>query len=73
MARGPVGPLQEKDIWEMVDYSDDLIGEASDSPLGQMAPGYMTGLFLVLCTKTILLIWPGAIEAFIFWEGLVNQ
>ncbi len=27
-----------------------------------MAPGHMTGMFLVLFTETVLIIWPGAIE-----------
>ncbi len=26
MARGPVGPPYEEDIWLMEDYSDDVIG-----------------------------------------------
>ncbi len=43
------------------------------SPLGvQMAPGHMTGLFLVLGTETVLLIWPEATETSIFWEDLQN-
>jgi hypothetical protein len=27
-----------------------------------MAPGHRTGMFLVLCAETSLLIWPGVIE-----------